>query len=133
MPDSLVAGPATGTYYTLTPTMARNISRPAVKRARAHRHSGGAKQAAEKLESPVILRNSGDEESRIAMKMLRARSFAALRMTALERFSAASKSPPFQIRGEKSRLNACSTLSGCGTLECGKPDHSRTQDEKHGE
>jgi hypothetical protein len=94
---------------------------------------GGAEQAAEKLESPVILRSSGDEESRIAMKMLRARSFAALRMTALERFSAASKSPPFQIRGEKSRLNACSTLSGCGTLECGKPDHSRTQDEKHGE
>jgi len=28
MPDSLVAGPATGTYYTLTPTMVRNISRP---------------------------------------------------------------------------------------------------------
>jgi hypothetical protein len=44
---------------------------------------GGALQAAEKLESAVILRSSGDEESRIALKMLRARSFAALRMTAL--------------------------------------------------
>ena len=37
---------------------------------------GGALQAAEKLESPVILRSSGDEESRIALKMLRPRSFA---------------------------------------------------------
>jgi hypothetical protein len=37
---------------------------------------GRASQAAEKLESAVILRSSGDEESRIALKMLRARSFA---------------------------------------------------------
>jgi hypothetical protein len=50
---------------------------------------GGYQQAAEKLESAVILRSSGDEESRIALKMLRARSFAMLRMTAFERFSAA--------------------------------------------
>jgi hypothetical protein len=44
---------------------------------------GGAEQAAEKPKSAVILRSSGDEESRIALKILRARSFAALRMTAL--------------------------------------------------
>jgi hypothetical protein len=44
---------------------------------------GGAKQAAEKLAGTVILRSSGDEESRIALKILRAGSFAALRMTAL--------------------------------------------------
>ena len=44
---------------------------------------GGALQAAEKPYNAVILRSSGDEESRIALKMLRARSFAALRMTAL--------------------------------------------------
>jgi hypothetical protein len=37
---------------------------------------GGALQAAEKLEGAVILRSSGDEESRIALKMRRARSFA---------------------------------------------------------
>jgi len=43
---------------------------------------GGALQAADKLEWAVILRSSGDEESRIALKMLRARSFASLRMTA---------------------------------------------------
>jgi hypothetical protein len=36
----------------------------------------GAKQAVKKFESAVILRSSGDEESRIALKMLRARSFA---------------------------------------------------------
>jgi hypothetical protein len=35
-----------------------------------------AKQAAEKLQSAVILRSSGDEESRIALKKNRARSFA---------------------------------------------------------
>jgi hypothetical protein len=37
---------------------------------------GGALELAEKLESAVILRSSGDEESCIALKMLRARSFA---------------------------------------------------------
>jgi hypothetical protein len=37
---------------------------------------GGASQAAEKTESAVILRSSGDEESRIPLKMLGARSFA---------------------------------------------------------
>jgi len=46
-------------------------------------------QAAKKLVGTVILRSSSDEESRIAMKILRARSFAALRMTALGSFSAA--------------------------------------------
>ena len=51
------------------------ISRPALEPLRGCRR-GGALQAAEKLESPVILRSSGDEESRIALKMLRPRSFA---------------------------------------------------------
>ena len=59
---------------------------------------GGALAVAEKLESAVILRSSGDEESRIALKILRARSFAALRMTALEGFSAACLAPPSQGR-----------------------------------
>jgi len=40
-----------------------------------------AKDHANQLESAVILRSSGDEESRIALKILRARFFAALRMT----------------------------------------------------
>jgi hypothetical protein len=66
--------------------------------------NGGAEQAAEKLESAVILRSNGDEESRVALKMLRARSFATLRMTAFERFSAVWEAPPFLIRGEKSGL-----------------------------
>ena len=57
---------------------------------------GGASQAAEKLESTVILRSSGDEESRIPLKMLRARSFASLRTTALVGFSAACSAPPLQ-------------------------------------
>jgi hypothetical protein len=66
---------------------------------------------------------AGDEETRIAMKMRRARFFAKftlsrqseilryaqddserLRMTAGKRFSAACKAPPFQFRGEKSGL-----------------------------
>jgi hypothetical protein len=55
--------------------------------------SAGALQAAEKLESAVILRSSGDEESRIALKINRARSFAALRMTAWKGFSAACLAP----------------------------------------
>jgi hypothetical protein len=42
----------------------------------------GTLQAAEKLDSAVILRSSGDEESRIALNILRARFFAVLRMTA---------------------------------------------------
>jgi len=45
---------------------------------------GGAKEAAEKRPNTVILRSSGDEESRTASKTLRARFFAALRMTANE-------------------------------------------------
>jgi hypothetical protein len=54
---------------------------------------------------------AGDEEPRTALKTLRARFFAALRMTANElrmtaraSFSAACKAPPFQSRGEKSGL-----------------------------
>ena len=69
---------------------------------------------------------AGDEETRIAMKMRRARFFAKftlsrqseilryaqddserLRMTAGKRFSAACKAPPFQFRGEKSGLTVC--------------------------
>jgi hypothetical protein len=60
----------------------------------SYRHyllEGHALQAAEKLKGAVILRSSGDEESRIALKTLRARSFAPLRMTALWGFSAACK------------------------------------------
>jgi hypothetical protein len=63
---------------------------------------GGAKEAAEKRPNTVILRSSGDEESRTASKTLRARFFAALRMTANELrmtalygFSAAGSAPPF--------------------------------------
>jgi hypothetical protein len=41
-----------------------------------------ASQAGEKLESAVILRRSTDEESCIALKMLKTRSCAAFRMTA---------------------------------------------------
>jgi hypothetical protein len=38
--------------------------------------NGGTEELAAKLESAVILRSSGDEESRTALKILRARSFA---------------------------------------------------------
>jgi putative ABC transport system ATP-binding protein len=57
---------------------------------------GGAKQAAEKL----LKRCHSEEQQR----RRRARSFAVLRMTALLHFSAASKAPPFQARGEKCGL-----------------------------
>jgi hypothetical protein len=40
-------------------------------------------------EEPQVVLSEAKEESRIAMKMRRARSFAALRMTAGKRFSAA--------------------------------------------
>jgi hypothetical protein len=48
------------------------------------------------LRVEFLQRSSGDEESRIALKMLRARSFAPLRMTALQGFSAACKVSPFR-------------------------------------
>ena len=97
--------------------VARARANHSKRRPARGRRKGGALQAAEKLESAVILRSSGDEESRIALKILRARSFAqftlggrarffaalrmtanGLRMTALQGFFSACKGP------SKSRL-----------------------------
>ena len=88
---------------------------------------GGALQAADKLEWAVILRSSGDEESRIALKMLRARSFAALRMTAWTSFSAASLAPPSQGRPDYFEVPhpaqlAAASRARWGRIECGSRD-----------
>jgi hypothetical protein len=59
---------------------------------------GTALQAAEKPKSAVILRSSGDEESCIALKMLRARSFAQFTLSGRARFFAALRTTANGLR-----------------------------------
>jgi hypothetical protein len=62
---------------------------------------GGVKQAAEKLAGTFILRATGDGKSRTALKTVRARSFAALRMTVRKVFFAACKASPAPSKGSE--------------------------------
>jgi len=62
------------------------------------------KQAAEKPYNAVILSVAKDLALSILKAMRDSSSPLLLRMTALSSFSAACKAPPFQTRGEKSRL-----------------------------
>src|SRR5208337_1042950 len=77
-------------------------------------------QAAGKPTEAVILSEAKNLALSVFKKIRRARSFAALRMTPVERFSAACEAPPFQTRGEKCGLLARLLLRASGAHALGR-------------